>query len=68
MPVFALYNFDDIGTVAADSALENGAQDGMYLDGAAPVGGRVVLDGVDDKVKIYGNPEFESPTCALCEN
>ncbi|MGB3278385.1 MAG: Ig-like domain-containing protein, partial [Pseudorhodobacter sp.] len=59
MPVFALYNFDDTGLVAADSALDNGAQDGAYFDGAAPVGGRAILDGIDDKVKIYADPEFQ---------
>ena len=59
MPIFALYNFDDTGLVAADSALSNGAQDGEYFDGAAPVGGRAVLDGINDKVKIYPNSEFQ---------
>lgn len=65
MPIFALYNFDDTGAVAADSALENGAQNGSYLDGAVPVGGRVVLDGVDDKVKIAPGPEFDLPRGTL---
>jgi VCBS repeat-containing protein len=59
MPVFALYNFDDTGVVAADSALSNGAEDGHYFDGASPVDGRAVLDGVDDKVKIYPNENFQ---------
>ena len=59
MPIFALYNFDDAGPVAADSALNNGAQDGAYFDGAAPVGGRAVFDGVNDKVKIYPDSEFQ---------
>lgn len=59
MPIFALYNFDDTSTVAADSAVENGAQDGIYLDGATAVDGRAVLDGIDDKVKIYSSPTFQ---------
>ncbi|WP_022703120.1 Ig-like domain-containing protein [Pseudorhodobacter ferrugineus] len=59
MPVFALYNFDDAGLVAADSALANGAENGAYFDGAVPVGGRAVLDGVDDKVKIYPDENFQ---------
>ena len=59
MPIFALYNFDDTGLIAADSALSNGAQDGAYFDGAAPSGGRAILDGINDKVKIYPNSEFQ---------
>ena len=59
MPVFALYNFDDADTTARDSALGNGAQDGIYINGAAGVGGQLVLDGVDDLVKIYPNPMFQ---------
>ena len=59
MPVFALYNFDDADTHAADSALSNGAQDGLYLNGAAASGGQAVLDGTDDLVKIYPNPAFQ---------
>ena len=65
MPVFALYNFDDSGVVAADSALENGAANGEYFNGATSVAGRAVLDGVDDKVKIYPNPEFQLPRGTL---
>ena len=59
MPIFALYNFNDTGVVAADSAIANGAQDGAYFDGAAPVGGRAVLDGIDDRVKIFPSSEFQ---------
>ena len=59
MPVFALYNFDDAGLIAADSALDNGAQDGAYFDGAEPDGGRAILDGINDKVKIFANSEFQ---------
>ena len=59
MPVFALYNFDDADTTAHDSALGNGAQDGIYLNGAAASGGQVVLDGENDLVKIYPNTAFQ---------
>ncbi|MDN5787942.1 Hint domain-containing protein [Pseudorhodobacter sp.] len=65
MPVFSLYNFNDGGVynggylVAADSALANGAEDGAYFNGAHPSGGRAILDGVDDKVKIYPDDEFQ---------
>ncbi|MFN3824584.1 MAG: Hint domain-containing protein [Pseudorhodobacter sp.] len=65
MPIFALYNFDDTSTTAADSAVENGAQDGIYLDGATAVDGRAVLDGIDDKVKIYPDPTFQLPRGTL---
>lgn len=59
MPVFARYELDDTGSIAADSALANGAQDGAYTDGAASAGGRAVLDGVNDKVKIGHDPAFQ---------
>ncbi|MEH7827043.1 Ig-like domain-containing protein [Gemmobacter denitrificans] len=59
MPVFALYNFEDTGTIAADSALSNGAQNGIYLNGAASNGTQAVLDGTDDLVKIYTDPTFQ---------
>lgn len=59
MPVIARYELDDIGTEAADSATGNGAQNGTYLDGAASVGGRAVLDGVDDKLKIFDDSAFQ---------
>ncbi|QCO57068.1 tandem-95 repeat protein (plasmid) [Pseudorhodobacter turbinis] len=65
MPIFALYNFDETGTVAADSALGNGAQNGAYLDGATSIGGKAVLDGVDDKVKILPNEEFQMSSGTL---
>lgn len=52
MPIIALYKLNDAGTTAADSAPLLGAQDGSYTDGAASVGGRAVLDGVNDKVKV----------------
>lgn len=59
MPVFTLHNFNDAGTTATDSAVENGAQNGLYLNGAAASGGQAVLDGVDDIIKIYPNPTFQ---------
>lgn len=59
MPVFALYNLNDAGTVAADSAMGNGAQNGSYINGAASDGQQAVLDGVNDLVKIYTDPTFQ---------
>jgi len=59
MPVFALYNFDDAGTLAQDSALGNGAQNGTYFDGATAAGGQAILDGINDFVKIGQNPVFQ---------
>ena len=59
MPVFALYNFDEAGTPALDSALDNGAQNGKYINGATPIGGEAVLDGVNDFVKIFADPSFQ---------
>ena len=59
MPVFALYNFDDVDTHALDSALGNGPQDGIYLNGASAAGGQAVLDGINDFIKIYPNPAFQ---------
>ena len=58
MPVIARYNFDDAGTVAADSALGNGAQDGLYVNGAAGSGGFARLDGQNDFVKVI-SPVFQ---------
>ncbi len=59
MPVIALYNLNDPSTVAADSAVGNGAQDGTYFNGATSVGGRAVLDGVNDLVKFVNDPVFQ---------
>lgn len=59
MPVFALYNFNDTDTTIQDSALGNGAQNGLYMNGAVASGGQAVLDGVDDIAKIYVNPAFQ---------
>jgi Ca2+-binding RTX toxin-like protein len=58
MPVIALYEFNEAGPVAADSALGNGAQDGTNTDGAAGVDGRLVLDGINDKFKV-GDEVFQ---------
>ena len=53
MPVFALYNFDDADSTARDSALGNGAQNGVYYNGAAASGGQAFLDGENDLIKIF---------------
>jgi hypothetical protein len=58
MPVIARYDLNDTGAIAADSAPFRGLQDGSYTDGAASVGGRAILDGIDDKVKI-DSPVFQ---------
>ncbi|MDR7125354.1 Hint domain-containing protein [Pseudotabrizicola sp. 4114] len=59
MPVIALYNLNDPSTTAIDSAVGNGAQNGTYFNGATSVGGRAVLDGVDDIIKIQDDPAFQ---------
>lgn len=59
MPVIALYNLNDPSTTAVDSAVDNGAQNGVYFNGAASVGGRAVLDGINDIVKIDASPAFQ---------
>ena len=59
MPVFALYNFDDAGTTASDSAVGNGAQDGLYVNGATATGGQAVLDGANDLIKISASDAFQ---------
>ncbi|MGL6210260.1 MAG: Hint domain-containing protein [Paracoccaceae bacterium] len=59
MPVFALYNFDDTGTSAQDSAVGDGAQNGSYINGATATGGEAVLDGINDLVKILPSPVFQ---------
>lgn len=65
MPIFAQYNFDDTTTTAVDSAVGNGAQDGLYWNGATPTGGQAVLDGENDLVKIYADPAFQMPRGTL---
>jgi|GEM_PF-3104162 len=57
MPIFALYNFDDNGTVVDDAPI-NGVQNGLYVNGASASGGDLILDGVNDFVKIYPAPQF----------
>ena len=59
MPIFALYNFNDAGLEAADSALGNGAQEGVYINGAVASGGQAQLDGTNDLIKIYQDPVFQ---------
>ena len=59
MPVFALYEFNDTDTTIRDSALDNGAQDGLYMNGATAAGGVVQLDGVNDIAKIVQSPAFQ---------
>ncbi|TGD62898.1 type I secretion protein [Tabrizicola sp. WMC-M-20] len=59
MTIIALYNLNDPTTTATDSAAGNGVQNGEYINGAASVGGRAVLDGVDDLVKIFVDPAFQ---------
>ncbi len=59
MPVFALYTFDDTGTLVADSALGNGPQDGGYFNGSTAIGGQAYLDGVNDYIKIGADDSFQ---------
>ena len=59
MPVIALYNFDDASTTAVDDAAGNGAQNGVYFNGASSVDGQAVLDGFDDIIKISADPSFQ---------
>lgn len=59
MPVYALHDFNDAGTAAMDSAVGNGAENGIYLNGAAASDGQAVLDGVNDFVKIYPDQSFQ---------
>ena len=59
MPVFALLNLDDAGTLAADSAPAYGVQEGGYYNGAASNGAQAVLDGVNDIVKVFPSPLFQ---------
>ncbi|HSF63176.1 MAG TPA: Hint domain-containing protein, partial [Paracoccaceae bacterium] len=64
MPIIALYNLNDAGTTAADSAPLAGLQDGAYVSGAASSGGRAQLDGVDDRVKFFSEG-FQLPRGTL---
>ncbi|MFA9230416.1 MAG: Hint domain-containing protein [Microgenomates group bacterium] len=59
MPVFALYDFNDFGSVTNDQSLMNGAQNGAYFNGATPSAAGAVLDGVDDIVKLDPSNAFQ---------
>ena len=60
MPIFAEYNLSDAGsTTAQDSATGDGAQQGLYMNGAQSAGGQALLDGCDDMVKIFNDPLFQ---------
>ncbi len=59
MPIFAQFDFDDATTTAQDSAVGNGAQNGLYVNGAQSLGGQAVLDGIDDLVKINTSDTFQ---------
>ncbi|MES2664753.1 MAG: Hint domain-containing protein [Pseudomonadota bacterium] len=58
MPVFALYTFDQNGAVIDDAAA-NGAQNGIYVNGATAAGSQLQLDGIDDFAKIYPDSTFQ---------
>ncbi|MDZ4134304.1 MAG: Ig-like domain-containing protein, partial [Paracoccaceae bacterium] len=59
MPIIALFDFNDLTTSALDSAPLDGTQTGIYLDGATSVDGRALLDGINDKVKIYADNAYQ---------
>lgn len=59
MPVFAFYQLNDADTVARDSAIADGAQNGTYYNGASSNGEHAVLDGFDDIVKIAASDVFQ---------
>lgn len=59
MPVFALYNLNDPSTVAFDSATSDGAQNGIYFNGAVSDGEQAVFDGLNDLVKIGVSDTFQ---------
>lgn len=65
MPIFALFNLDDTGTLALDSAPANGDQLGTYINGATAEGGQAVLDGDNDLVKIFPDPSFQMDSGTL---
>lgn len=65
MPVFSEFNFDDTAGLAHDSAPQDGEQLGIYLQGAAAVGGSAVLDGQDDLVKVFSDPAYQMTTGTL---
>ncbi len=59
MPIFALFNFDDTGTLAQDSAAANGIQYASYFHGAQSVNGLAALDGCNDFVKLSQDPVYQ---------
>ncbi|MDR5652962.1 Hint domain-containing protein [Ruixingdingia sedimenti] len=59
MAVLGLYDFNDTDTTARDSALDNGAQNGVYLNGATASNGDLLLDGIDDYVRIDPSDDFQ---------
>jgi len=59
MPVFAYYDFNDPDNILRDDALDNGAQEGMYMGGAVAADGRLQLDGNSAFAKIYAAPMFQ---------
>ncbi|MGN0932045.1 Hint domain-containing protein [Falsigemmobacter intermedius] len=59
MPVFAYYDFNDPDNILRDGALDNGAQQGMYMGGAAASEGRLQLDGNTAYAKIYPAEMFQ---------
>jgi hypothetical protein len=65
MSVYSLFNFDDASTLAQDSTPLQGIQLGSYINGATSLGGRAILDGVNDLVKISADPAFQSDAGTL---
>ncbi|MGQ0567174.1 MAG: Hint domain-containing protein [Gemmobacter sp.] len=57
MPVIALYEFNEAGEVATNSA-GTSVSDGTNTDGAEGLGGRLQLDGLNDKMKV-GDEAFQ---------
>lgn len=59
MPVFALYQFNDLDGVIRDGAEAQGAQIGLYEHGAAASEGAIQLDGLDDHGMIKTSDLFQ---------
>ncbi len=68
MPVFAQFNFDDLGTTAVDNSAVGGIQTGSYINGATSVGGQAVLDGDNDLVKLYHDDIYQMDRGTLAIN
>lgn len=60
MPVFANYDFNDPDSTLRDTALENGAQNGISMHDAVTEGGRLQLNGTSAFGKIYDAPMFQA--------